>query len=129
MIRIYRNASFREEDHPRGEDGKFGKGSGEEKGSDKKEKKTTAKPSDQFSDFIKQQINVNLSDRIEESSRRGVVSLYIKGLDRNVLADISRFSRQYKKYKVSDGGAGRLSIIFPTSKFWDSTSFNWTPGF
>lgn len=36
MIRIYRNASFREEDHPRGEDGKFGSGGGGEKKGEKK---------------------------------------------------------------------------------------------
>lgn len=121
------NAEFKEEDHPRGEDGKFGTGGDGAEGKDTA-KKITKKPSEQFTGFIKDWINVDLSENVEETKKRGVVALYTKGLDRNTLADISRYSRQFKKYKIAEGGAGRLDIIFPSSKFWDSYSFDWVPG-
>ena len=89
----------------------------------------SAKEKNMFIDFIKHMINVDLSNEAEESKVRGVVTLYTKNLDRNTLVDISNFSRQYEKYKVADGGANRLSIIFPNSKFWKTTSFSWTPFF
>lgn len=84
---------------------------------------------DIFIDFIKHMINVDLSNEVEESKIRGTVTLYTKNLDKNILVDISRFSRQYEKYKVAEGGAYRLSIIFPNSRFWKTTPFSWTPFF
>jgi len=130
--RIFSNASeFKEDDHPRGEDGKFGKGGGGggDDGGKKKSSPKTAKnkPTEVFSDFINHMINVDLSGKMEESKQRGVATLYTDEIDLNTLVDISRFSRQYKKYKVLDGGRNRLSIIFPESKFWETHSFNWQP--
>lgn len=89
----------------------------------------SSKEKELFITFIKHMLNVDLSNEVEESKVKGVVTLYTKNLDRNTLVDISNFSRQYEKYKVTDGGAHRLSIIFPNSKFWKTTSFNWTPFF
>ena len=77
-----------------------------------------SKEKDYFIDFIKKQINIDLSDRISESKNRGVINLDIVNINKNVLIDIARFSRKYEKYKVLDNGKNEISIVFPNSKFW-----------
>lgn len=86
-----------------------------------------SKEKDCFIDFIKKQINIDLSDRISDSKNRGVINLDIVDIDKSVLIDIARFSKQYEKYKVLDNGKNEISIIFPNSKFWKSSTFNWMP--
>lgn len=86
-----------------------------------------SKEKDYFIDFIKKQINIDLSDRVSESKNRGLINLDIVNINKNVLIDIARFSKQYEKYKVLDNGKNEISIIFPNSKFWKSNTFNWMP--
>lgn len=86
-----------------------------------------SKEKDYFIGFIKKQININLSDRTSESKNRGVINLDIVNIDKSVLIDIARFSKQYEKYKVLNNGKKEISIIFPNSKFWKSHNFNWAP--
>jgi len=86
-----------------------------------------SKEKDYFVDFIKKQINVDLSDRISKSKNRGIINLNIENIDKSVLIDIARFSKQYEKYKVLDNGKNEISIVFPNSKFWKSSTFNWVP--
>ena len=54
-----------------------------------------SKEKDYFIDFIKKQINVDLSDRISESKNRGIINLNIENIDKSVLINIARFSKQY----------------------------------
>lgn len=86
-----------------------------------------SKEKDYFVDFIKKQINIDLSDRISESKNRGLINLDIVDIDKGVLIDIARFSKQYEKYKVLDNGKNEISIVFPNSKFWKNHDFNWMP--
>lgn len=86
-----------------------------------------SKEKDYFVDFIKKQINIDLSDRISDSKNRGIINLNIENIGKSVLIDIARFSKQYEKYKVLDNGKNEISIIFPSSKFWKSHNFNWEP--
>ena len=86
-----------------------------------------SKEIDYFIDFIKNQINIDLSSRIVDSKNRGLINLDITNLDKSILIDIARFSKKYEKYKVLDNGKNEISIIFPNSKFWKSSTFNWTP--
>lgn len=86
-----------------------------------------SKEKDYFIDFIKKQINIDLSNRISESKNRGLINLDIVNIDKGVLIDIARFSKQYEKYKVLDNGKNEISIIFPNSKFWKNHDFNWMP--
>ena len=86
-----------------------------------------SKEIDYFIDFIKNQINIDLSSRIVDSKNRGLINLDITNLDKSILIDIARFSKKYEKYKVLDNGKNEISIIFPNSKFWKSSTFNWMP--
>ena len=86
-----------------------------------------SKEKDYFIDFIKNQINIDLSSRIIDSKNRGLINLDITNLDKSVLIDIGRFSKKYEKYKVLDNGKNEISIVFPNSKFWKNSTFNWMP--
>jgi len=86
-----------------------------------------SKEIDFFIDFIKNQINIDLSSRIVNSKNRGLINLDITNLDKSVLIDIGRFSKKYEKYKVLDNGKNEISIVFPNSKFWKGGTFNWMP--
>lgn len=86
-----------------------------------------AKEKDYFIDFIKKQINIDLSSRTIDSKNRGVINLDIVNIDKGVLIDIARFSKQYEKYKVLDNGKNEISIVFPNSKFWKNHNFDWMP--
>ncbi len=89
--------------------------------------KEATKDKDYFIDFIKKQINIDLSSRIVDSKNRGLIDLDITNLDKSILIDIGRFSKKYEKYKVLDNGKNEISIVFPNSKFWKSSTFNWMP--
>ncbi len=86
-----------------------------------------AKEKDYFVDFIKKQINIDLSSQIIDSKNRGLINLDITNLDKSILIDIGRFSKKYEKYKVLDNGKNEISIVFPNSKFWKNSTFNWMP--
>jgi len=86
-----------------------------------------SKDKDYFIDFIKNQINIDLSSRIVDSKNRGLINLDITNLDKSILIDIARFSKKYEKYKVLDNGKNEISIVFPNSKFWKGSTFNWMP--
>jgi hypothetical protein len=82
-----------------------------------------------FIDFIKTQINIDLTNNVEETKMRGIIAFYTKTINRNTLVDIARLSHTFKKYKIMTGGANRIDIIFPNSKFWKAATFDWSPMF